>query len=259
MNETKLRAELNELTSIREKLFEIIFEEVERDSDLYKELLYKYKSLRAELQLELTKNYKVPVIDDSALRKELQSFLHRGDEFLAQMKKELKNNDFIKEMERQLSPEFEQTRLDEVANELFLSWFNQYDYVHRLINTATIVVKTNELPEKLHRLINELRHCLIFENYLAAGIMLRTIAEVAVDDIMAKNFPEQEFEYLGERIGFLKNQPRFSIPANVFSNYLEDLNSFVHGSKTVSSERIVVYSKHMILDQVQKLYEMSNT
>lgn len=258
MNETKLRSELKELTSIREQLFEMLFEEAEPDSDLYKDLLYKYKSQRAEIQLELTKNYKVPVITDPVLRKELQSFLHRGDEFLAQMKKKLGSIDFIKEMERQLSPEFEQARLDEVANELFLSWFNQYDYVDRLINTATIVVKTNELPEKLHRLINELRHCLIFENYLAAGIMLRTIAEVAADDIMAKNFRDVTFKTFGEKLDFLEDESGFGLPASILNTYRKELNDYVHGNKLANSKFIKPYSG-IILDQVQKLYEMSGT
>lgn len=256
MNESQLRAELNELNTIREQLFGIIFEEKEPDSDLYSNLLFQYKSLRAELQLELTKNYKVPVIADPVLRKELQSFLNSGDEFLAQMKKKLNNNNFVKEMERQLSPKFEQTRLDEVANELFLSWFNHYDYVNRLINTATIVVKTNELPENLHLLINELRHCLIFENYLAAGIMLRTIAEVAVDDVLKKNYLDVTFKTFGEKLDFLKDESGFGLPASILNTYRKELNDYVHGNKLANSKFIKQYTE-IILDQVQELYEKS--
>jgi hypothetical protein len=257
MDEVKLKSQLDSLNNIRDEMLRILIKQDRSEYKNYSDLQWQYKTKRAEIQLILTRDREIPVVSDPILRKDLQHFLKHGDEILHEMKMQVGNNDFIKEMEFQLRPEFEQERLDELADELILFWFNHYDYVYRMINTATIVVKSGELPEMLHKLINELRQCLIFGNYTAAGIILRSIAEVAINDIMEKNFPDQKFDYLAQRIGFLKDQPMFSTSASTISLYLDDLNEFVHGAKSLSPDKIKVYAQDIILERIQELYEKS--
>lgn len=255
MNEPKLRAELNELNTIFLKIMEIIFQQNENNNNL-DDLLWEYKTRRAELQLTLTRDNKIPVIVDPVLRNELTLFLKHGNKFMSSFKKKSRDGDIVKSLEKMLEPEFDNTRLKEVVDQEFLEWFNQYEYVYALINTATIVVKTNELPEKLHQLINELRQCIIFQNYLAAGIMLRTIIDVAVKDILSKNFPEVIFKTLGEKLDYLETKSAFGIPASILNAYRKDLNDYVHGNKLADSKFIKQYVE-IVLDQVKELYEKS--
>ncbi len=257
MNEPKLKAELSQLNAIREQLLEALFDE-NRITDGYNELVQEYRQHRAELLLELSQNYQTSVILDPELRKELKRFIKEGDELLARLKNSEDTN--IKNLAQiigdQLKPEFSSEREDELIHELFYSWFSPVNYLYRLIETGVIVIKNLDFPEKLQSLIYELRHCIIFENYLAAGIMLRTIADVAVKDVLRKNFPQNDFKTLGEKLDFLETKSGFAIPASVLNAYRKDLNDYVHGKKLPNSKFIKQYME-IILDQVQELYEKS--
>ncbi len=257
INEQKLKQALDKLEDTSRKLILILFEEVDGD---FNSLFYEYKELRAEILLELAKDFSIPVIADPVLRKQLKGFLKDGDQLIASFKK---NEDkgirgFGNKIEELLKPEFNQKRLDDIEFELFYNKYHPTDYIYRLIETGTIVIKNIDFPEKLKKLILELRECVVLRNYLAAGVMLRTIIDVAVDDIMEKNFPNEEFDHLAEKIGFLKNQPKFSLSCSILSNYLNDLNDFVHGSKVISPDKIEVYVYDIVLDRVQDLYEKSD-
>ena len=266
MDEAKLKRGLDELITLRKEIFISIASELdesedqelknEDDLDINNNPVYKYRRLKAEVLLELTRPYRVPQISDPVLRNELKEFLKDGDIFITNIKRKGIDKKFVRSIERLLRPEFKHDRLDEVAEDLFLDWFNQYDYVYRLLDTVTIVIKNIDLPHKLHDLINEVRQCVVFQRYLAAGIMLRTIAEVAVDDILERNYEPLNDRDLSEKLNFLERKSRFSIPASILDRYRRDLNQFVHGDKTMDREKIDGYLE-IVLNQIQELYEES--
>lgn len=254
MDEAKLKRDLNNLAEMRSKVLNEIFQD--HDETDFNQLVYEYGALKAEILLKLTAPYKVPQIADPALRCELKTFLKDGDAFITNLKRDGFNKETIKSFEKLLQPQFEDERLEEIAQDLFLVWFNQYDYVYGLLDTATIIIKNIDFPDKLHSLINEVRQCVVFQNYLAAGIMLRTITEVAVNDILQKNFESLDEYDLSEKLAYLKEEPGFTMPASILDAYRRDLNKYVHGERIMSKDQLQGYLE-IVLDQIQELYEVS--
>lgn len=255
MDEVKLKSELNKLSSLSSEILLILFKEKGRTEDYYN-YLDRYKKLKAEILLELTKNFKIPKVTDPALRSELKAYLKHGDYIVSELKKDSDESGrkFFKSIEKELKPEFSDERIRELEDSLFYIWFSGYDYVYRLINTASIVIKNIDFPEKLESLINELRHCLIFENYLAAGIILRTVAEVAVEDVIEKNFGKKDFNSLEEKLLFLAGKSSFTESASILNAYRRELNKYVHGQKLMKSKFVDGYVE-IILAQIEQLYE----
>ena len=255
MEEAKLKRQLNELSELLERLINILLEKDGIKGE-YKEILQRYKQQRAEILLELTKDYKIPRISDPVLRGELQDFLKHGDKLISAAKKstdqEVKN--FAKVMAEELSPEFDSDRLDDLASDHFYSWFSGRDYVERMIETGTIVIKNIEFPEKLESLINELRQCLIFERYFAAGIMLRTIVEVAVDDILNQKYQDEEFDTLEMKLGFLEGRSAFRRPASFLKAFRKQMNEFVHGERLIN-QKYVKSHVDVVLENLEMMYE----
>lgn len=255
MDESKLKRQLNELSELLERLISILFEKDGIKGE-YKNILVRYKQQRAEILLELTKDYKIPRISDPELRGELQVFLKHGDKLNSSAKKSTKKEvkNFAKVMAEQLRPEFDSDRLDDLASEHFYSWFSGADYVERMIETGTIVIKNIEFPKKLESLINELRQCLIFERYFAAGIMMRTIVEVAVDDILDQKYQDQKFDTLEKKLDFLEGRIVFRKPASILNAFRKQMNEFVHGDRLIN-KKYVKGHVDVVLENLELMYE----
>lgn len=255
MDEAKLKRQLNELSELLEKIIWILFEKKEVDGE-YTELLQSYKQQKAEVLFELTKSYKIPRISDPVLRRELQDFLKHGDRIIYAAKKSTDQTlrNFAKVMGDQLKPEFDPNRLDDLASDHFYSWYSGTNYVERMIETGTIVIKNIDFPEKLESLINELRQCLIFENYLAAGIILRTIVEVAVDDILNQKFQDQKFDTLEKKLAYLEGRSVFIRPASILNAFRKQMNEFVHGDRLIN-KKYVKGHVDVVLENLEKMYE----
>lgn len=255
MDEAKLKRQLNELSELLNRLISILFEK-DRIKGEYNEILERYKQQRAEILLELTKDYKIPRISDPVLRGELQGFLKHGDRLISVAKKstEKEVRNFGKVMAEQLKPEFDPKRLDDLASKHFYSWFSGADYVVRMIETGTIVIKNIEFPEKLESLINELRQCLIFERYFAAGIMLRTIVEVAVDDILNQKYQDQKFDTLEKKLDFLEGRSAFKSAASILNAFRKQMNEFVHGKRLINKKYVKVHVD-VVMENLEMMYE----
>ena len=256
MDEEKLKRDLKTLDSLRELIFGNIKGILNEDEEALAQL-YDYKNLKAEVILELTSSYGLPVINDPILRDQLRNLLKDGDEFITRIKNnENADKELINYLQKLLKAEFDSERFDEVADDLFLTWFSHYDYVDRLMETATIIVKNIDLPKKLNSLIYELRQCVVFQRYLAAGIMLRTLTEVVILDIIKKNYPNFEADDLHHNLNFLSNKSKFAIPAASLNAYRRDLNDYVHGEKIMKRDRLYGFLD-IVLSQIQELYDSS--
>jgi len=253
MDEAKLKRELDELSDLSQNLLNILLSQEDGD---YNSLLYQYKQKRAELLLEVNKDSKIPKIADPILRRELKFFIKEGDVLISVAKKSKHEavRNFGKVLEGQFKPEFDPKRLDDLEIDLFYSWFSPSDYVFGLIETGTIVIKHIDLPEKLQRLIMELRQCLIFQNYLAAGIMLRTITEVGINDILKKEFNDYTFETLEGKLIFLEGRSAFKMPAAILNAFRKQMNEFVHGERLINSKYIRGHVD-VVLESLEKMYE----
>jgi len=225
MDENKVRYELSELEALFNRITEALFESDILHDD-YQELVYKYRERKAELFLVLGSGKKLPRVHDAELRERLNRFYKNGEELIQRFKKDNRLREFAKILEEEIKPEFSREREEELESNLFYSRFNGLDYVYGIINTGTIIIKNLTLPKELEPLIYELRQCIIFQNYLAAGVMLRTVADVAVTNIVEVHYPNEakQFETFGERLDFLKSKNRFMIPSEALNHIRTDLN-----------------------------------
>ncbi|MBO6793242.1 MAG: hypothetical protein JJ895_04990 [Balneolaceae bacterium] len=257
MNEAKVQERLNRLDELLKQLLISLTQSDVTTSDL----IYEYREERAELFLELTESRKLPQISDPVLRSNLKRYIEYGDEFVASCKRDSNENirAFGRALEEEIKPEFNTKREQEVEWDLLFEWFNPSEYVYAQIELAPIILKYLELPEKLEKLVYELKQCIAFQNYLSAGIMLRTITEIAVSDILTRNYPQYESKYvsLGERLSFLSEKSKFSTPASILNQYRRDLNKCVHGEKLIDRKIVKQFVK-IVFSQIEELYEKSD-
>lgn len=253
LNEDQIEIDLTALNLLQSEIIAKLFDSDGMDFKLLHEKVQKYKQDRAEILVTLTAGKKVPRVKSDALRIKLREFMRHKYSFEEALK-ETKSGRLSKYLKELLHPELSHERRHEVAEEVFLTWFSHLDYVDRMIETGGILVKNIDLPEKLEHLIYELRQCIIFHNFLAAGIMLRTIVEVCIDDIFERMYPESEVVGLGKRLDYLEGTNKFMGPAGVLNAYRKDLNKYVHGNRLPSNKFTANYAE-IILDQVQDIYE----
>jgi hypothetical protein len=259
IDEPKVRERLIRLEKLVENILKsIVLPEIHDLS--YSDLVYEYRSEKAELFLELIEPTHLPRINDPELRKDLRRFFKKGSELIQKLKNA--DNEDIKEIgvsiEKELIPEFDSKREDEVEWDLLYEWFNPSSFVYSQFEMLPVIMKYLELPKELESLIYELRQCVAFQNYLAAGIMLRTIADIAVKDIVQRNYEQEhsQLETLGERLSFLSKKSSFSIPASALNTYRKDLNQYVHGKKLIDRRYILQYIE-IVLSQIEEMYERS--
>lgn len=267
MDEIKIRDYLFKLKELSDGILKSFYTEQGLENT-YPDLVYEYRSVRAELFLEIAGNRKLPRVNDPQLRNELKNFLKKGSEIVSQFKSSDKEafHEIGALLEKDLKPEFSPEREIQLEWDLLYEWFNPGLYVYELIKTAPIIIKNLVLPEQLEPLIFELRQCIAFQNYLAAGIMLRTISDVAVKDIMERNYPIEANERdsdgylvlntLGKRLSFLEEKS-FPVEARALNYLRKDFNDYVHGNKLINSDRVKQYV-NIVLEQVERLYEKSD-
>jgi|GEM_PF-3374622 hypothetical protein len=267
MDESIIRESLSKLDELYKKVILSLAKEKNLDIELdfnfdenIEEVFAEYKLERAELMLELSSTYELPKILDPVLRKDLKEFIQNGSAGFTNTSStnDQKIRAVLKALDEDLKPEFSHEREQDLELDLFYSWFSPLDYVYGQLELAPIVLKHLDVPSKLNRLIIEIRECIIFQKYYAAGIMLRTITEIAIDDILSRNFPEvvQDFKTLGERLEFLSRKSQFAIPAEALNYYRKDLNEFVHGEKLIDRKKVKQYMD-IVLTQIDELYEKS--
>ena len=148
---------------------------------------------------------------------------------------------------------------DELGSDHISSWICPTEMVESLYKTKYLVVGIS-IPEDLHRLVDEARKCLAFQQYNAVYSLCRTIIETTMYDVCIKmgkiSKPKQDsrefyFEYPPRKIrdwsarGDLRNK--------IIGLY-HDISSLIHGFKTISKDE-AIESLQDTIEIVQKLYK----
>lgn len=81
-----------------------------------------------------------------------------------------------------------------VSNE-FYAYFSGGEYIENKMLAGSIVVRLEQAPDNLKRVVSEIRECFAFQRYIAVAILCRTIIEIVLRDIYSKKGFESEGTY----------------------------------------------------------------
>lgn len=85
-----------------------------------------------------------------------------------------------------------------VSNEFYAN-FSGGEYIENKILAGSIIVRLEQAPEHLERVVSEIRECFAFQRYIAVAILCRTAIEIVLRDIYSKKGFESEGTYQYEQ------------------------------------------------------------
>lgn len=169
------------------------------DGNMDTEALEDYRQAKKDLLLLL---YQEPIhTTDSKhfaeVRNKLQHLTLNGDPFLPEHHENSpdlnKALDLFKDL---LEPDITFDEVGELASEQFYSWFSGEDYVINKIKGQLLFLQTERLPEHFKSFVREVQECYIFEQFIAAFALCRTITDLAINDLFdSNNLKSRNSEY----------------------------------------------------------------
>jgi len=151
--------------------------------------------------------------------------------------------------------ELSDEEIEKYAKELFLTWFSQYDYVNALFKTGALILSIGELPKFLDKYVNEVRQSYVFQNYLAACVMCRTIVEICVKDIAVKRgllkMPEQRAKINSNKL-ILADFNDFNLDKMIDKISTDEINKSLHRARK-KANKIVHGSTLATSDETLKI------
>lgn len=281
LDEMKLSRIINRLEELYNKVISSAF-----DSNIDKEALNEYRESKKELLLYL---FDKPIqITDSKhfaeVRKRLQRLTLNGDPFLPDKSfDDEKFNKALNMFKDLLEPEFSSEEIDDLAWKYFYDFFSGQDYVLHKMKSQLLFLQTERLPENFKAFITEIQECFIFQKYIAATVLCRTVLEIAIRDLFKQNkLSSEKSRYWPEIEPFFQKKreenksffiedfdPTLNERMNImslvekFSPYTKEMhevrtlgNSIVHGNRISNRETCSEMIKKTFL-LIHHLYEVN--
>lgn len=136
--------------------------------------------------------------------------------------------------------EFDDVDLEELASELFYSWFSQYEYVMALAELRPLIPRA-AVAESVSQLVWQVKSCYAFQQYEAAYALCRMVIEASVRDIClrCRLFPD-----LGNNVVLFEEHKWHKLRDRVSSGPLRErlrilyaeLSAVIHSRKSVTKE-----------------------
>ncbi len=277
----KLSRIINQLEELFRKILTGLIED-----EFNTQALGDYLRLKKELLIYL---FDKPIqITDSknfaGVRERLQRLTLNGDPFLPDNlnQKKIENNegfDFTKIFE----PEFTFNEVEELASSKFYSWFSGEEYVINKMKSQILFLQTERLPENFQSFIREIQECYVFQNYIAAFVLCRTVTDIAIRDLFDRNklqsdhskywddikgyyekkrennnhFTIEDFvPNLFERMNIMGLVPKFSLYKNEMHEVRSMGNSIIHGNSVPNHETCTEMIKKTFF-LIHHLYEVN--
>ena len=123
----------------------------------------------------------------------------------------------------------------------FYSWFSGEEYVREKMKSQLLFLQTERLPENFKSFVREIQECFIFQKYIVASVLCRTVLEIAIRDLFDKNELKSENSKYGEdfdltlykRMNIMSLVKKFSPYSKAMHDARTDGNSLIHGNRTV--------------------------
>jgi hypothetical protein len=155
--------------------------------------------------------------------------------------------------------ELDVDELDDIANDIFLNWYSQYDYVMNLYKIRSLILGIS-VPNNLKKFIEEARRCYAFQQYNAVYSLCRTILEISIKDIcerkgIIKKRKDNVSDIDDYKIGSLIDKISTGELKNRVKNiYYHQTSILIHGGKIVTPKE----TEDMFLrtlQTIEQLYE----
>ena len=178
--EEKLIQMAEQLRQAERKLVEAL---IDNNSEAFAERLELYLNLKKQIKLAMieTSVVAIPGTENREARELLQK-LKLGEPLT--LEAAFAGTD----AEKYFRDELEWHEIEDLGFDIFYSWFSHYEYVEGLYNAGALIAAAGRLPSRLSSFIHELRHCLVFQQYIAVYSLCRTVLELAVRE----HFKRQE-------------------------------------------------------------------
>lgn len=82
-----------------------------------------------------------------------------------------------------LKGELDESDIENLASDLFYSWFSHYEYLRGLYEIGALMLSCGKVPKNLSSFVDEARHCYAFQQFNAVFSLCRTILEVCIKDV----------------------------------------------------------------------------
>lgn len=210
---------------------------VHADFDSMVDAIEKYAFMRKQIKLQLNNKPVAKISHPDA--KEVLRKISEGEK--------LRADQLIIALENHASVDvsmldFVDSELDELASDLFYSWFSPQDFVSASLEAGSLVASIN-VPDTLKAYVDEAKRCYALQCYIAVYSLCRTILETAVRDICIRrklvratvgNCEPME----KHRWSDLRNKVTVGSPAlsRQLDDFYRDLSCLIHGNKTVTSK-----------------------
>ncbi|GBE14633.1 hypothetical protein BMS3Abin14_00679 [bacterium BMS3Abin14] len=168
-----------------------------------------------------------------------------------------------------LKGELDDNDIENLASDLFYSWFSHYEYIQGIYEIGALTISCSKIPENLSKFVNEARDCYAFQQFNAVFSLCRTILEISIKDVATtrKILPadNRDISYLTSRspeLYDLINQlcDRYTIFKTLRGQLHEirrKTNSLIHGSRSVKKQEASEMLKKTLL-AVHRLYELES-
>ena len=253
-----------------ENLFNEVLDAAIEENNISKahKRLKEYQRVRQEIRLSLIQRSvnALPDINDKRVREHLQR-ISLGEDL---------PNEFVRGL---FQDHLDVESLEDLSSKLLYSWFDPYDYIEGLYDLGSLVLGDKNAPAYLEELVDELRHCFVFQQYNATHALCRTVLEISLRDVFEKqglNNPNSDnYLFLERRLGhsktsrFLDNPdpplaqmigmlcvlPTFRRLKRSLRDIVNRCNAQIHGFRRVRKEEAELTLRDTIL-AVHALYEV---
>lgn len=276
----KMQSKINRM----EELYHQILKGIIQNGEINFDATEEYRSLKKEILLSLF-DEPIHYTEDKYfpdVRESLQKLTLNGDPFFDH---KISGNEDIDKLftafsdmlDIDISHEIDQLALDE-----FYSWFSGEEYIRQKIKGQLLILQSERLPQFLSDYVNEIRECFIFQQYIAAFVLCRTVFEIATRDLVQKKRLLKEgsenWDYVKDYVAqqleknnrtLEKYDPTLKIYIDLlslvpsFENFKGDMHNLrIEGNRVVHANKTVgrLECQKMVKDTfwlIHKLYEAS--
>ena len=253
-----------------EDLFNEVLDAAIEENDIRKahKRLKEYQRVRQEIRLSLIQRSvnALPEIDDKKIREHLQR-ISLGEDL---------PNEFVRGL---FQDQLDVDRIEDLSSKMLYSWFDPYEYIEGLYDIGSLVLGDGNIPTYLEELVDELRHCFVFQQYNATHALCRTVLEISIRDVYEKQgltdpnsdnylllerrlghsktsrFLDNPDPPMAQMIGMLCVLPAFRSLKKPLRNIVNRCNAQIHGFRKVSRAEAEETLRDTIL-AVHALYEL---
>jgi len=206
--------------------------------------LSSYLELRNELRLRLLDTPVVKIADADAVRVLRRVFGAENGSLDA----------FLRHIGAIHGHGLDEFELETTGGDLFYEWFSHLEYGEPLAQLRPIILNV-DISSAIYELVQEAKHCFVFQQYNAVYALCRMAIEAGARDICNRNDSS-----LGENLKtlhnwrILKDKVAVGHTNTILKALYDELCSVVHARRSVTKDEARTMF-HRTMDMIERLYQ----